>query len=320
MKKITFSLFIFFYSLNFFSQDLEMVDKVMLSYQEPKSIEDLAERINYDFKTDIEKVRAIFKWMCLNIEYNTPSNKTLKSPELIYYFSEDDLKRTHVRMQEEVIYNVFNKRKAVCLGYTQLFSRLCNLMHIENELIYGYTKRSVNKIGYIPNRKNHAWNAVKINNKWLLIDVTYGAGYLYKGVWQKQTNLDYFDAKKEKLRITHFPTSKKWQKYLKQKPLKEFCYEPFYQNAYLKYRIKIIKPNIGEITINKEDNILLKIKKIKNIDNIKYLFSHENKLRTARIKNDDFSTNIFFKNPKKDTSLHIYIKNELALEYKIKTE
>lgn len=320
MKKITFSLFIFFYSLNFFSQDLEMVDKVMLSYQEPKSIEDLAERIDYDFKSDIEKVRAIFTWMCLNIEYNTPSTKTLKSPESIYYLNKDDLKRAHMRMQEQVIHNAFNKRKGVCLGYSQLFSRLCNLMKIENKLIYGYTKYSVSKIGYIPSRKNHAWNAVKINNKWLLFDVTYGAGYLYKGVWQKQQNLDYFNAKKEKLRITHFPTSKKWQQFLNQKPLKEFCYEPFYQSAYLKYNIEIVGPRIGEIDVKNKKKIHLKIKRQKNVENIKYIYSYENKIRTAHIKNDNLVTNIYLKKPKQNTNLHVYVEDELALEYKIKTE
>ncbi|MCF2873335.1 MULTISPECIES: transglutaminase domain-containing protein [unclassified Tenacibaculum] len=320
MKKIAFSLCIFFYSLNFFSQDLETVDKIMLSYQEPKSIEDLAGRINYDFKTKIEKVRAIYTWMCLNIEYDLPSTKTLKSPEFIYYSSEHDLKRTKKRMQQKLINDVFKKRKGVCLDYSLLFSQLCNLMEIENELVYGYTKHSINTIGYIPTNKNHVWNAVKINNKWLLFDTTYGSGYIYNGVVQKNVDLNFFNAKKEKLRLTHFPAAKKWQQFLNQKPLKEFCYEPFYQAAYLKYNIEIVGPSIGEIDVKNKKKIHLKIKRQKNVENIKYIFSYENKVRTAQIKNDNLVTNIYLKKPKQNTNLHVYVENELALQYKIKTK
>ncbi|WP_299122077.1 transglutaminase domain-containing protein [uncultured Tenacibaculum sp.] len=320
MKKIIFSLFVFFYSLNFFSQDFETVDKVMLSYQEPKSIKNLAERIDYDFKSDIEKVRAIYTWMCLNIAYDLPSTKTLKSPEFVNYSNKDDFRRTQTQIIQEIINKAFRKRKGICLEYSLLFSQLCNLMNIENELIYGYTKLSVNKIGYIPTGKNHVWNAVKINNEWLFIDTTYGAGYIYRGVWQKEQNLNYFNAKKENLRLTHFPFAKNWQVLLKQKPLVEFCYEPFYQNAYLKYNIEIIGPNIGEIDVKNKKKIHLKIKRQKNVENIKYIFSYDNKVRTARIINDNLVTNIYLKKPKQNTNLHVYVENELALQYKIKTE
>ncbi|WP_420551342.1 transglutaminase domain-containing protein [Tenacibaculum aiptasiae] len=318
MKKITLLFFMFFYTLNFFSQDLERVDKIMISYKKPKSIEDLAHRINHVFKTDIEKVRAAYTWVCLNMDYDLISTQTLKSPEFIYYSNEDDLKRTKKRRQEQLIYNAFKKRRGVCLEFSLIFNKLCNLMEIENELVYGYTKNSLNKIGYVPTNKNHVWNAVKVNNKWMLLDATYGSGYIYNGVLQKNVNLDFFDAKKEKLRLTHFPAAKKWQQFLNQKPLKEFCYEPFYQDAYLKYNIEIVGPSIGEIDVKNKKNIHLKIKRQKNID-IKYIYSYENKVRTAYIQNDNLVTNIYLEKPKRNTNLHVYIENELALEYKVKT-
>lgn len=285
-----------------------------------ESIESLASRIDYDFKTEIEKVRAIYTWIALNIEYDNYSTNFLKVPEFIVYSNEFDLKRQEKHKEQLVINKAFKNKKGVCYENALLFNKLCSLIDIKNELVYGYSKSSVNDIGIIPHNKNHVWNAVKIKEHWLLFDVTYGSGYTYKNVWQREINLDYFDAKKEKLRLTHFPSSKFWRNFLNQKPLKEFCYEPFYQNAFLKYKIEFIEPNIGEIIVNDKKDIHLKIKKNKNVTNIKYVFAHESIIRSPLIKNQGDITDLYFKSPKTDTSLHIYIENKLALEYKIKLQ
>ena len=310
----------FFLNTNLFSQDLKRVDLIISSYMKAESIESLASRIDYDFETEIEKVRAIYTWIALNIEYDNYSANLLKAPEFTMYLNEFDLKRIRKRKEQQIIKNAFKNKKGVCYENALLFNKLCNLINIKNELVYGYTKYSVNQIGVIPHNKNHVWNAINIKGNWLLFDVTYGSGYNYKGIWQKKINLDYFNVKKEKLRLTHFPSNKFWQDFLHQKPLEEFCYEPFYQNVFLKYKIKFLTPNIGEIKINKKNDIHLKVRKLKNVTNIKYIFSYENVVRNALIKNQDNVSDIYFKNPKKDTNLHIYIDNELALEYKIKLQ
>lgn len=318
MRKIALFFLTTFIYTNSFSQDLKIVDKVILSYQEASSIEDLAARIDYDFKTKREKVRAIYTWIALNIEYDNLSTNSLKAPIHTIYFSEFDLKRIKKRKQQQVLNHTFKSKKGVCYGNALLFKKLCDLINIKNELIYGYTKSSVNYIGIVPLNKNHVWNATKINGKWLLFDVTYGSGYVYKNVWQRQIDLNYFNVKKEKLRLTHFPSSNFWRRFLKQKPLKAFCLEPFYQDAYLKHKIEISEPKTGEITLDKNNKIHLKFKNLEKITNIKYVFSDDKKIRTALIKNKGYFTNVYFKNPKRNTNLHIYIEDELAIEYKVK--
>lgn len=318
MKIIYSFLLLMFLNLNLNCQNLEMVDKVLLSYKEPKSIEGLSERIDYDFKTKIEKVRAVYNWIALNIEYNTFDTFFLKNPEFVIYQNEYDRKRYKEKRKEFLINKVFKNKKGVCYDYALLFQKLCNLLNIKNELIYGYTKSSINSIGLIPTAKNHVWNAVEIDGKWLLFDVTYGSGHIYKGVWQKEMNLSYFNVKKEKLKLTHFPVKKYWQNYIKQKPLKDFCLAPFYQDAYLKNKIEIIKPQIGEIKISKKNKkIKLKVNNFKKHHTIHYAYSSDNIIRIPTIENNDSYTSISFKNPQKSTGLHIYIDNELTLEYKI---
>jgi transglutaminase/protease-like cytokinesis protein 3 len=66
------------------------------------------------------------------------------------------------------------KKVTICQGYAELFSALCNAAGIKNEIIIGEAKVSANNFG------SHAWNAVCIDKKWYLIDVTWGERYYLK--------------------------------------------------------------------------------------------------------------------------------------------
>ena len=106
----------------------------------------LAYTLTSHFKTELEKVRAIFIWLVKNISYDYEGLGTGK-------FTYE-------------IKDVLSKRVAVCAGYANLFSYLCKQANIRCEYISGKTHRDL-----------HAWNAVNINNKWYLLDATWGPKY-----------------------------------------------------------------------------------------------------------------------------------------------
>ena len=62
---------------------------------------------------------------------------------------------------------LLKKRKAVCQGYSNVFSFLCNQSGIRSFVVTGYALKKVDSLG-------HAWNMVNINKQWYLIDVTGG--------------------------------------------------------------------------------------------------------------------------------------------------
>jgi len=106
----------------------------------------LALRITKPFKTELEKVRAIFMWLNKNIQYDyiglATKNFTVDVPD------------------------VLQKRVAVCDGYSRLFYYLCSGAGIISKYLSGLT----------PNGE-HAWNAVRIDKRWYLIDATWGMKY-----------------------------------------------------------------------------------------------------------------------------------------------
>jgi transglutaminase-like putative cysteine protease len=133
-------------------------------------IKQLAITLTKPWKTEAEKVRAIFKWMDYNLQYDYQGLAT-------------------GRMTTKPN-DVLAKKVAVCQGYAELFTALCDAVGIRNKLIIGVAKKSENEF------PGHAWNAVCINKKWYLIDVTWGEGF-----YLKSPSYFYYD---------HFPNQNRW--------------------------------------------------------------------------------------------------------------
>ncbi len=158
------------------------------------STESLAAYITETARTDRQKARAIYRWIAENIEYDV---KGL-------------IKGNHADATPE---GVLKKRSSVCGGYSNLFERLANLSGLEAVTIGGYSKG----YGYSPGMKaaktaNHAWNAVKIDGKWHLIDCTWGAGKVGRdGEYKKEFDDHYFFTSPEKFIFDHLPEDPYWQ-------------------------------------------------------------------------------------------------------------
>ena len=133
-------------------------------------IKQLAITLTKPWKTQAEKVRAIYKWMDYNLQYDyqgLANGKMTTEPN-----------------------EVLAKKVAVCQGYAELFSVLCDAVGIRNEMIIGVAKRNPNQF------PGHAWNAVCIDRKWYLIDVTWGESF-----YLKSPAYFYYD---------HFPKQNRW--------------------------------------------------------------------------------------------------------------
>lgn len=106
-----------------------------------------------------QKVFAIYNWITHNIAYDA---KSLQKGSL----------------KQETAEKVLKRKKGVCEGYARLFVTMCREAGIPAVKVDGYAKDWNFDDGdklYIP---RHCWNAVLLNNKWQLVDVTWGAGGL----------------------------------------------------------------------------------------------------------------------------------------------
>ena len=145
------------------------------------------------------------------------------------------------------IEDVFKLGKTVCSGYARLFRHFADNINLIAENIRGYakgisdgtdTKKLEKKLD-----SNHEYNAVKLNNKWYLIDSTWGAGHISHGTFQKKLNPYYFCIALELLINSHYPINDNWQ--LLEKPLtyKEFLANLFLDSRFFEDGFYKVEPN-----------------------------------------------------------------------------
>jgi len=197
------------------------------------SIETLATYLTESAKNDEEKARAIYRWVAENVDYDV---RIYSRPATISSSPERGLE------------DVLREGVGVCSGYGSLFHALCEAAGLECVEISGYGKGYSYEVGATVQDRNHAWNAVKIDGKWHLVDSTWGAGYVDGNMRFVQRFDDhYFFARPEDFVQDHLPIDPKWQ--LLDTPLSQEEFErlPHTKLSFFRNGLEIISPKEGVI-------------------------------------------------------------------------
>lgn len=162
----------------------------------------LSLKITNGINNDSLKVRAIYEWITDNIAYDIDLGSGTKSIKAEEY--------AETQKSEKVL----EQRKAVCMGYTNLFKDLCMLNNIKTYIVSGYSKNLdpyTRKLIFSADR--HSWNAVKINGNWYLCDPTWSAGFInvQTGAFKKQRNEEFYLSKGKIFNKRHMPLDPLWQ-------------------------------------------------------------------------------------------------------------
>lgn len=104
----------------------------------------LADEICAGCDTDKEKVKAIYKWMIHDFEYD------YECEPIVQYFN---VRRT------------LNMRKGICYDFSHLYAALCRSQNIPCYVVDGDKRDNA--------QYHHTWNRVYFDNSWWNIDVTF---------------------------------------------------------------------------------------------------------------------------------------------------
>jgi hypothetical protein len=231
------------------AQTYRQVDSIVSKY--PKAFwspEKLATRIKIDFHSDSTRARAIYVWMAKHIRYDVRKYLLMKQRKYADKLRNQIKPFNRVTYNEKIALRTLRTKKGVCGDYSILFDRLCALTQVESEVISGTGKTRPEDIGKMPALANHGWNAVKINNKWRLVDVTWGAGHVNLSGKKFSFAFDttYFFTPPDLFFLNHFPRDKQWL--LINRKDSAFAGLPLYHQ--LRRDITIISPSSGLI-VNK---------------------------------------------------------------------
>lgn len=210
VKKITI-LFLFVFSA-FSAQQIHPVDQKVLTY--PKSfasIDKLAEKIQSDFTTDYDKARAVYVWIANSVTYDM---KLAQNPttDVIKYESKEQFDKKVEELRQKRINQAFRSRKGVCQHFTELYHEIAERVGLKVQSVSGFGRVSPSQIGVSSKPVNHTWNAVFADNRWILLDATWGSGYAESGTtkFSKRYSDFYFDTPEQLFFMKHFPEDGKW--------------------------------------------------------------------------------------------------------------
>ncbi|RNA32389.1 Kyphoscoliosis [Brachionus plicatilis] len=138
------------------------------------TVQGLAEYINHGpARSNLEKYWMIFLWITENIAYNTLGYRSgnLGNNSADY---------------------VFQSGLAVCEGFSNLFSAICEFIGLECIWISGFAKGDGYKIGDTFDNTNHAWNVIKVEGKFYYVDSTWSCRHNNYDTTEKDWNPYWF--------------------------------------------------------------------------------------------------------------------------------
>ena len=242
----------------------------------------LVSQLTKDFNTEVEKFRAIYIWVCNNIDLDAAQGqRVLKQRERL---KDDSLSflQWHEDFKKKSLNKLLNKKKAMCTGFAYLIKELCIIADIDCKIINGYGRTTRNNIETLDSA-NHSWNAVRLNNKWYLCDAVWASGKVFNGVFEKKYHDGYFLTDPILFAKNHFPFEKKWFlndsiSHLKFKP------EPIVYAETFNKKIIPMAPNDLETKVKKNEVIKFKIQKLneqnfKNIQLVYFSGEHQRSLK-----------------------------------------
>lgn len=202
------------------------------------SIPELTQVLTQKLSDPVLKTRAIYTWIAHNIAYDCPAYhvaaKRKSKPE-----------------------DVFRLRKGVCEGYSNLFMEMCSYANVQCLTINGHARNVRTPAGEAFSGEGHAWNAVRIDGEWKMIDVTWAAGnvdYKVKNFTQKFTDV-YFFRDPHKFLLTHYPDLEDWKPAKTKLTKQEFANNPAILEGYLIYNVSSFNPKKGVLKVKQGEAI-----------------------------------------------------------------
>lgn len=173
------------------SSDPALIDRTVAAMPRPASIPSLITMLKARWGSDADRARAAYAWVAHNIDYDVDA-----------YFS-------GVRGKTDAG-GTFETGKSVCEGYSDLYAQIAKGLGLEVQSISGWAKGYGYANGEGFGSVNHAWNAVKVDGRWRLLDTTWGAGVVVGKSFQRSYSTAWYDMDPRLFILQHLPQQSQW--------------------------------------------------------------------------------------------------------------
>ncbi len=175
--------------------------------------------------TQAGRARAAHDWVADRIAYDGPAYRA-------GHFPPQDADTVH------------RTRTGVCAGYARLFAAIAKAAGLEARYVVG----TVRGPGMRPDGESHAWNAVKLDGGWTLIDTTWDAGHLDGATFVKEYSTVYYRTPPEAFGVDHFPNEAEWQLTRPAQERGDFFRRPMMSGAFFADGFTLRSPERSQVT------------------------------------------------------------------------
>jgi transglutaminase/protease-like cytokinesis protein 3 len=242
--------------VDFWDMDFARADSMAISLHgfELDHPDRLADSLVAGLHTDVEKFRSIFRWITDNINYDYAMYLKIERKEEKFARNKKRLSEFASRTSMKKFRRMIRQKKTICSGYAMLLEYMCNHVGLQCEFVSGYGK---NSFGSTHRGPNHAWNAIWLNGKWYLCDVTWASGSVDtdREIFIRDFNSSYFLTDPSLFIGSHYPTDPKWTLMLKKPTLQEFIAAPSLYEGFIENKINQYFPTKELVYVKQNENI-----------------------------------------------------------------
>jgi len=225
-------------------------------------VKGLAGKLTTPLLKDEEKFRAIYVWVCHNIENDYEFSQENKFKRERFINNPNALKAWEKEFSVRVFKKLVAEQKTVCTGYAYLVKELATQAGLSCVVIDGYGRTAQANIGGL-GVPNHSWNAVQLNSKWYLCDATWSSGAINteSGTFIKKYNNAYFLAAPDLFVRNHYPLDSAWMLLPDKPTLNEFLNRPLVYSSIYRNKINPVFPKTFEVSATKGETVSFRFKK-----------------------------------------------------------
>ena len=157
-------------------------------------VKKVCESISASAKNDFEKAKMAHDFVALLVSYDAKNFWAGTVPDQEYS-------------------SVLKTKTAVCEGYSNTFKKFCDTLGLSCIKVSGYARGVGTSLlsEANPKNSNHAWNIIKINEAWYIVDCTWDSGHMEGKISKQDYNTDWLFLKPEHCIYSHFPSNSKYQ-------------------------------------------------------------------------------------------------------------
>lgn len=187
-----------------------------------KHLEPLVRFLVAGGRDGFHKVKILHDWIADNIAYDVEA-----------YFSDAGTDATGQ--------GTLKRRRGVCQGYAKLMEEMCELADIPCRTISGYGRG----YGFSSGREtdasesNHAWNAIHVDGRWHLVDVTWDAGNVDGRAYEKEYCTAYLFMEPKNFVYTHLPKESRWQLLAEPLTVEQFERLPYLRGRFFDHGLRL---------------------------------------------------------------------------------